>query len=155
MTTIDKNGAHHASNGEYTNKPGANAGFDLVGEEPELAEFGEVFVPPKATYGAAEHALERHASNSPDEENTNYFPKGFFGPDDNDIELAYKYEQEVLENGTPEEDTIAPGYLVSWTIQSIAIIVPVRPKDGGGWEPKTMYPISGPGVTKFNDGNRS
>jgi len=38
MVTIDRNGAHHASNGEYTNKPGASAGFDLGEEHLSLHE---------------------------------------------------------------------------------------------------------------------
>jgi hypothetical protein len=122
---------------------------------PLVSGFDDDEPRPKATYGSAQHMLDRHIFAAPNVEGTTYYPKGFFGEFDDDIELARQHQQAIVDTAQPVEDEDEPGYLFTGTHRGITTTVPVRPTiDYTDWEVLSGWPVFGKDVEKFSDGVR-
>lgn len=107
---------------------------------------------PKASYTLAEHALEKHAHGAPPKERVTYFPQGFFGPGDDDVEAMRALMDQVTYETEPTWDRHR-GLLFEATIHRVRVLVPVKPALADvRWEVRSAIPIGGHGVAVYHNG---
>lgn len=107
---------------------------------------------PQASYTLAEHALEKHAHGAQPRERVTYYPQGFFGPGDDDIEAMRALMDRVTYEAEPTWDA-RRGLLFEGTMDGVRVLVPVKlALSGVGWEARSAIPIGGRGVTAYRNG---
>lgn len=97
--------------------------------------------------GQAEHALEKHSFDSPKCRNISRFPKGTFGPDDNDVYIAKELIDNATYKGEPVwANKIRTALYFYENIGGVPSRIPVRLNDDGIWETRTAHPLVDWGV---------
>lgn len=103
---------------------------------------------PRTSYERAAHILDRHASDArPAEEGQTFLPLRF-----DDIEVVRDLSDRITYLAEP---VLRRGLSLSFTanVDGIRCTVVMRPSHGV-WEVRTMWPITGSGVTVYRDGRK-
>jgi len=108
---------------------------------------------PLATISNAIHPLGKHANGSPPQEDVTYFPKGFFGIDDDDVYEVMRRIDMVTYLAEPEWNERMSSWMFLAEIDKVRAVVPIRmADDDSGWEARTIWPDGGEGVRIYRRG---
>ncbi|ACZ29579.1 phage head morphogenesis protein, SPP1 gp7 family [Xylanimonas cellulosilytica DSM 15894] len=107
---------------------------------------------PRAAWGAAQHALERHAHEAGPQGGVSYFPRGWFGEDDNDVQAMRDLADWVTHQAEPHWQDAGALRFEAW-VGGVLVRVPIRPEPGtDDWRVRTVIPVRGNGVRKWVNG---
>lgn len=111
---------------------------------------------PRATFTNASHAVDKHSYDSPPKPKVTYFPKHYFGTDGNDVESAKDLMDFVTYRAEPFQKPDDDGWYFHWTVRGVRLEVPIREThDGSDLEARTIIPLGGIGVRRYENGRYS